>query len=349
MSTKKFFDNSYVFIIAEAGSNWKCGSFKEDLDRAKKLIDIAASSGADAVKFQTYKAETIVSSNAGMLPDQDSTEYSTINEMFDYLSMPYQMIPKLSDYCNQKNILFMSTPFSVEDAKEIDPFVDIHKIASFEINHVRLLEFLAQTGKPIILSTGTSTYEEIDFALDILNKNGNKNLSLLQCTSNYPAVIESLNLSVIPEMKKRYNCKVGFSDHSLDPVIGPVTSVGFGSTIIEKHFTLDKNLKGPDHSFALNPNELKLMIDSVRLAQSSKGIGQKVVHDDEQELKKIGTRSIQAIKDILKGDKLVEGKNFEILRPGFRKRGKDAKFLNQVNGKTSTVDVKKGDGIILYE
>jgi len=142
MSTKKFFDNSYVFIIAEAGSNWKCGSFKEDLDRAKKLIDIAASSGADAVKFQTYKAETIVSSNAGMLPDQDSTEYSTINEMFDYLSMPYQMIPKLSDYCNQKNILFMSTPFSVEDAKEIDPFVDIHKIASFEINHVSYWNFL---------------------------------------------------------------------------------------------------------------------------------------------------------------------------------------------------------------
>jgi N,N'-diacetyllegionaminate synthase len=349
MSTKKFFDNSSIFIIAEAGSNWKCGSFEEDLERAKKLIDIAASSGADAVKFQTYKAETIVSSDAGKLPNQDSMEYSTINEMFDYLSMPYEMIPKLADYCNQNNILFMSTPFSVEDAREIDPFVEIHKIASFEINHVRLLEFLAKTGKPIILSTGTSTYNEIDFALDILQKTGNKNFSLLQCTSNYPASIESLNLSVIPEMKKKYNCKVGFSDHSLNPIIGPVTSIGFGSMIIEKHFTLDKNLKGPDHSFALNPDELKLMIDTVRFAESSKGTGQKIVHDDEQELKKIGTRSIQAIENISKGDKLEEGKNFEILRPGFRKRGKDAMFLNEVNGKNSSTDVKKGDGIIYYE
>jgi len=210
-------------------------------------------------------------------------------------------------------------------------------------------EILAKTGKPIILSTGASTYTEIDFAVNTLIKNGNSKIALLQCTSKYPAPIESLNLSVIPDMKNRYNCPIGFSDHSLDPLIGPLTAIGFGAQIIEKHFTLNKNLPGPDHPFALEPDELKLMINSIRKAEQTKGMGKKIVQDYELELRKIATRSIQATQKISKGEILEEGKNFEVLRSGFRKRGKDARFLEEINGKISKEDVEKGDGIINYE
>ena len=164
---------SKCFIIAEAGSNWKCGSYDDDLSQAKKLIDIAVKSGANAVKFQTFKSENVYVENAGIsnyLSESGNTQ--KINDIFEYLSMPHEMIPELANYCKDKNILFMSTPFSTEDAKAVDPFVKIHKIASFEINHVRLLEFIAKTKKPVILSTGASDTEDIDSAIKFLNENG---------------------------------------------------------------------------------------------------------------------------------------------------------------------------------
>ena len=260
--------------------------------------------------------------------------------------MPYKMIPELSNYCKKEKILFMSTPFSVEDAKQIDPFVSIHKVASYEINHIRLLEFLASTGKPIILSTGASTYDDIDFAMKILKNHNVSKIGILQCTSKYPSNFTSLNLNVIPNLKSRYGVAVGLSDHSENPLIAPIMSVGLGATIIEKHFTLDRNLSGPDHAFALIPEELALMIDSIRNADLAKGTGQKEILDEEKELHKFATRSIQAISKIKKGDILKEGFNFEILRPGEQNRGLDAKFLNQVNGKKSTKDLDIGEGII---
>ena len=150
---KNFFnDLEHTFIIAEAGSNWKSGSYDEDIEQAHELIKIAACSGADAIKFQTYRPDTVYVENAGK--SDYLSKYNiqeNINDIFKYLSMPYEMIPELSKFCKQENILFMSTPFSVNDAKQIDPFVQIHKVASFELNHVRLIEFLAQTKKPIIL------------------------------------------------------------------------------------------------------------------------------------------------------------------------------------------------------
>lgn len=262
--------------------------------------------------------------------------------------MPYEMIPELSEFCKQENIIFMSTPFSVQDAKEVDPHVPIHKVSSFEINHIRLLEFLAKTGKPILISTGASTYAEIDFAVNLVKKY-NSNIGLMQCTSKYPAPLESLNLGVIPHMKSRYNVPVGLSDHSIEPIIGPITAVGIGATIIEKHFTLDRNLPGPDHSFALIPKELELMIQFIRKAEKSKGSGQKEILSEEVELHHFATRAIQAIKDISRGEILQEGVNFEILRPGNRIRGVDARFLLTVNGKKAVKEIKMGDGIIEYE
>jgi len=242
----------------------------------------------------------------------------------------------------------MSTPFSITDAKEVDPYVEIHKIASFEINHVRLLEYLAKCGKPILVSTGASTYEEIDFAVNLLKKNSNTQIGLFQCTSKYPAPIESLNLSVIPQMKSRYNLPIGLSDHSMEPVIAPLCAIGLGATFIEKHFTLDRNLPGPDHPFALIPDELKLMINAIRQADKTKGKGEKIILDEEKELYKVGKRAIQAIKEIKKGDILSEGVNFDILRPGKRTRGLDPKFLFEVEGKKAKRDFVLGDGITEY-
>ncbi len=346
----KIDDPNHTFIIAEAGSNWKSGSYEEDLEQSKKLIKIASKAGADAVKFQTYKADTVYAHNAGnsnYLAEQGINK--EINEIFEYLSMPYEMISELSQICNDEKIIFMSTPFSVEDAKQIDPFVSLHKIASFEINHVRLIEFLSKTEKPILISTGASTFDEIDFAVNLIKNNKNNETGLLQCTSKYPAPIESLNLSAIPKMKERYNIPIGFSDHSVEPLIGPLTAVGLGATIIEKHFTLDKNLPGPDHSFAITPEELELMIKSIRQADKTKGDGKKTILNEEQELLLFAKRRIQAIKDIRKGDILKEGFNFEVLRPGNRIRGSDPRFLDKINGTKSTKDVLNGDGITEFE
>ena len=348
--SEKLDNHSHVFIIAEAGSNWKCGNFDEDLAQTKKLVKIASNCGADAIKFQTYSSENVYAQNAGKSNylSQQGIEQS-INEIFENFSMPYEMIPKIAEFCKQNNIMFMSTPFSVDDAKAIDPYVEIHKIASFEINHVRLLEYLAETKKPIIISTGASTYEEIDFAVNTIKNKGNENIALLQCTSKYPSPLKSLNLSTIPTMKQKYKIPIGFSDHSLHPFIGPLISIGLGATIIEKHFTLDKTLPGPDHSFALDPSELELMINSVRSAEQTFGSGKKEILADEEELHKFATRSIQAISDFSSGDVLQEGKNFDILRPGNRIRGIDARFLSKINGKKSTKNIASGDGITDYE
>ena len=343
-------NHNEVFVIAEAGSNWKVGTYDQDILRAQELIKAAVIAGADAIKFQTYNAASVYSENAGKsdyLSKQGITE--NVEEIFDKFSMPYDMIPKLAQMCNDQKIEFMSTPFSVEDAKQIDPFVLIHKIASFEINHIRLLEFLAKTGKPLLISTGASTMSEIEFAIDICKKNGNNKIILLQCTSKYPAPLSSMNLSVIKKLKNKFDIPVGFSDHSIEPIIAPLLSISYGASVIEKHFTLDKKFSGPDHSFALEPNEFKQMRDVVKNALSIIGTGIKDVQDDEIELRQFAKRSLQAIKDIKKGDILQEGENFDVLRPGNNSRGLDPRLLKECNGKRVKFDIKKGEGITEYE
>lgn len=208
-------DSSKVFIIAEAGSNWKAGSHAEDLRRAKKLIHAAAINGANAVKFQTFRANTVY------VPDAGNSNYlkksgskKNINKIFEGLEMPYEMLTELSEFCAKEGIEFMSSAFSVSDANAINKYVKIHKVASYEINHIRLLEYLARTKKPIILSTGASNYDEIDFAVNLLKKQRVKYYALLQCTAKYPAPPESLNLLTIPQMESRYKVPIGFSDHS---------------------------------------------------------------------------------------------------------------------------------------
>ena len=338
--------NKRVFIIAEAGSNWRMGTKSRDIKMAKTLIDIAYDAGADAVKFQTYKPETVYVSNAGNSDYlSESGIKEPITEIFQDLSMPYEMIPQLSDHCKKYGIKFMSTPFSISDAKALDPYVQIHKIASYEITHSRLIEFVAKTKKPLILSTGAATYDEIKWAVDYFYENGGKQISLMQVTAKYPAPLSTLNLKVIPNLIKRFNISVGLSDHSTDPIIGPVAAVALGATIIEKHFTLNKNLPGPDHSFALTPEQLKIMVKSIRDCETSLGSGNKIVQKEEQELRRFAQRSIQAIKPIKKGQIFKEGVNITILRPGKQKQGIHPKFLPKIVNKKAKRNILLGQGI----
>ena len=212
-----------------------------------------------------------------------------------------------------------------------------------------MLEALANTKKPIIVSTGASTLEEINFAINTIKKFHNNKICLLQCTSKYPAKHQSLNLSVIPNLKKKYKIPVGLSDHSLDPVIAPLTAIGLGATIIEKHFTLNKSSNGPDHYFSLDPIELKIMITALRNCIKSIGNPIKKIHDDEKELRIFAHRAIQSTKIIEIGEKFVLGKNVEILRPGNRKRGMDPRYLQKIINKKSRRRIKSGDGITLND
>lgn len=336
-----------VFIIAEAGSNWRCGTPKRDLRQGKTLIEVAAEAGADAVKFQTYRANTVYVPNAG---DSDYLSEAGIKEsiieIFEDLSMPYEMIPELAKHCEKNGLQFMSSPFSIADAAAVDPFVKIHKIASYEISHSRLIEFAAGTGKPLILSTGAATEDEIQWALDHFREHGGTDVTLMQCTAKYPAPNSTLNLRAIPRMRERFKAPVGLSDHSRDPVIGPAGAVALGATVIEKHYTLNNRLPGPDHAFAVTPDELARMVRVIRMMEAAAGDGEKKIREEELELRTYARRAVQATANIKKGDILKEGENIDILRPGKQRQGLHPRFLPGIQGKKATRDIPLGDGVM---
>jgi sialic acid synthase SpsE len=348
MNPNPFDSTNPVYIIAEAGSNWRMGTQKRDLSMAYALIDAAAEAGADAVKFQTYKPETVYVQNAGSSNYlSKSGNKEDILDIFRDLSMPYEMIPELSEYCKKNKIDFMSTPFSVDDFDAIDPFVKIHKIASYEISHLHLIKKAAISGKPLVLSTGASEHADIQWAVDTFRSFGGKSLCLLQCTAKYPAPISSLNLHVVSLLEYRYKTASGLSDHSRDPSIGPITAVALGARVIEKHFTLHNKLPGPDHSFAITPTELTKMVRDIRMTESALGMRIKCVTPDELELSAFARRGLQAIKDIKVGDRLCEDENFAILRPGKQLQGLHPRHLQEIEGKIATRDIPLGQGIRL--
>lgn len=334
------------FIIAEAGSNWRMGSPKRDLAMAAALIDAAAAAGCDAVKFQTYRAETVYVKDAGesdYLAESGIKE--SINDIFVDLEMPYEMLEKLAAHAREKNILFMSTPFSVRDADAVDPHVLIHKIASYEISHTELQAHLARKGKPIVFSTGAAGYEDIDYALAHLRKHGAKQLAMLQCTAKYPAALDDLNLRVIPELAARYGIPVGLSDHSREATVAPTAAAALGASVIEKHYTLKRELPGPDHPFAIEPNELRDLVTAVRATERSLGKASKEVTSAERELFAFARRGLQATKAIAKGDALKHGVNVGILRPGKQKLGAHPRLLESIEGKRARHDIGRGAGI----
>jgi len=328
------------FIIAEAGVNHN-GS----VELAKKLIDAAKDAGADAVKFQTFKAENVVVKDAQKAEYQkETTGEGSQYEMIKKLELTEEGFRELADYAEKKDIMFLSSPFdkeSVDLLYELD--VPAFKVGSGEITNFPLLRYIAKKRKPIILSTGMSTLGEIEEALDVIRSEGVEDIILLHCVSNYPARIEDVNLRAIETLKQAFKLPVGFSDHTLG-IIVPIAAVALGACVIEKHFTLDRNLPGPDHRASLEPDELKEMVKAIREVEKALGNGIKKPTKEEEKIKKVARKSIVAKVDISKGAIITEDM-LDVKRPG---TGIEPKYLKFIIGRKAKEDIKKDD-VIRFE
>ena len=293
-------NKSRTIIIAEAGVNHN-GSIK----LAKKLIDVAANAGADYVKFQAFKADNLISKNTEKADYQKKITSSNEShyEMIKKLELDFNAHSELMDYSRTRGISFLSTPFDFESLKMvIDLKVRIIKLSSGEITNFPFLREIGGCKKPIILSTGMSTLDEVKNAVRILVSFGAKKekITLLHCNTEYPTPMKDVNLNAMVTMKKDLGLNVGYSDHTLGIEV-PIAAVALGATIIEKHFTLNKNLEGPDHSASLEPNELFNMVASIRKIEKALGNGIKKVSSSEKKNVPIARKSIVAIDKIKKG------------------------------------------------
>jgi N-acetylneuraminate synthase len=301
------------YVIAEAGSNHD-GS----LDQAFRLIDVAADAGADAVKFQLFRARTLYSRGAGVSDYLKSSR--DIYDIVQQLELPEEWLPRLSEHSGARGLHFLATPFDEESADRLDGYVSAFKIASYEITHLPLIRHVSLKKKPLLLSTGASTIEEIQQAVDEIRRAGNPPLILLQCTAAYPAPLEALNIRVVRTLAETFGVLTGFSDHSADPLVAPLAAVGQGAVVLEKHFTVDKELPGPDHRFALNPDELRRMIRAVRDTETALGSPAKAPEPVEQELRAFARRFVYTTRDISAGEVLSK-ENIAVLRAGKKKAG----------------------------
>ena len=303
-----------VFIIAEAGVNHN-GS----VDLAKQLIDVAVDSGADAVKFQTFKAENLVSKNAQKADYQKQTtdESESQFEMIKRLELDVATHKKLIKYCNEKGIMFLSTPFDSDSINLLNELnLKIFKIPSGEITNLPYLRHIGSLVKQVILSTGMSTLQEVDDALTILVDAGTKkeNITVLHANTMYPTPMEDVNLNAMQTMRQEFNVAVGYSDHTLGIEVD-IAAVTMGASIIEKHFTLDKTMDGPDHEASLEPEKLKEMVTSIRNIEKALGSSEKKPSPSESSNIKVVRKSIIANQNIKKGDLLTD-KNITVKRPG---------------------------------
>ena len=330
-----------IFIIAEAGVNHN-GS----LELAKRLIEAAADAGADAVKFQTFVAEEVVSINAPKAEYQkQATDASESQyEMIKKLELSREAHKELMEYAKNKNIMFLSTPF---DERSVDLLVELGvpliKISSGEITNHPFLRYIAKKDLPIILSTGMATLEEVREAVSVIKKTGCNDLTLLHCTSNYPALFEDCNLRAMKTMADAFKIPVGYSDHTPGRVV-PVAVAALGACVIEKHFTLDKNLPGPDHKASLDPDELKDMVYDIRKVEKALGSSVKAPVELELEVRNVVRRSIVAKVEIPRGTLITEDL-ITFKRPGI---GIAPKHADHIIEKKANQNIHK-DEIIKYE
>jgi N-acetylneuraminate synthase/N,N'-diacetyllegionaminate synthase len=334
-------DGEPCFIIAEAGVN-----HNGDVNLAKKLVDAAKDVGADAVKFQTFKAENVVVKDAQKAEYQKETTGAEESqyEMIKKLELTEEDFRDLFDYAKNRDIIFSSSPFdkeSVELLYELD--VPAFKVGSGEITNFPLLKCIAKKGKPIILSTGMSTLGEVEEALKIIRSEEVNDIILLHCVSNYPVKIENINLRAMETLKQAFKILVGFSDHTLGITMS-IAAVALGACVIEKHFTLDRNLLGPDHKASLEPYELKEMVKAIRDVEKALGDGVKKSTKDEEAIKKVARRSIVTKVDIPEGAIITEDM-LDVKRPG---TGIEPKHLNLVIGRRAKGSIKK-DALITWE
>jgi len=330
----KIKNNNLAFIIAEVSSN-----HGQDFNRAVEMIQIAKECGADAVKFQCYTPDTITldCDNKYFQVNHPKWGGQTLYQLYKKACTPWEWFPELKEIAKEQNILFFATAFdksSVDFLEKLD--VPIHKIASFELVDLSLIEYTAKTKKPLIISTGMGTKEEIQEAVDTARKASAEDVTLLKCVSSYPAKPEEMNLQTITDMKKRFGCRIGLSDHTLGIGVS-IAAVVLGARVIERHFTLSKEMKTPDSFFSIEPNELKALVDNIRIVGKSLGKVHYGLTEKEKE-SKVFRRSLFAVKDIKKGEKFTE-ENVRSIRPGY---GIKPKYLNNILGKVAKEDVKKG-------
>jgi len=329
-----------TFIIVEAGVN-----HNGNIVTAMKMIDKAEECGVDCIKFQTFKAENLVSKKAKKAGYQamNTKNNDSQFEMLKKLELSFDDFIKLKNYCDHKRLLFLSTPFDLETIDFLESIdISVWKIPSGEITNLPYLLRIASTGKPVIMSTGMCELCEIEDAVAVLKNNGSGEIKLLQCNTEYPTPYEDVNLRAMQTLKEKFKCEVGYSDHTQGIEVS-VAAVAMGASIIEKHFTLDKNMEGPDHKASLNPDELKAMVTNIRNIEKSLGTPDKKVGDSERKNIEIARKSIVAKKEIKKGEILTE-ENITTKRPG---NGISPMNWFEVLGKTSARDFKEDDLIEL--
>jgi N-acetylneuraminate synthase len=326
------------FIIAEAGSN-----HNRDFHTALKLIDVACEAGADAVKFQVFSADKIYSKKTPMasylknkqLVEEDESLYDLIKK----LEIPRKWIKDLFEYCKSKNIVFLATPFDVEAVEQLEEVgVEAYKVASFEITHLPMLKRISQTGKPVVLSTGMANLEDIEIALETISNAGKSPVALLHCAIAYPPEFENIHLRAMDTLSQAFQVPVGFSDHTMGHVVD-VAAVARGASLIEKHYTLTREQKGPDHVFALEPDELIEMVQAIRQTEKALGSPVKRATEAEAELYRIGRRSLVAARNIPTGTIITEDM-IAVKRPGF---GIPTKLMSLVVGRKAAIDIEEDD------
>lgn len=301
-----------VYIIAEAGDN-----HNGDFNTALKLVDVAKRAGADCVKFQTFVTEEIISKYAEMAEYQkkNTGKEESQFEMVKRLELSFDEFRKIKEYCDRVGIQFLSTPFDLKSVDFLNELgVPFFKIPSGEIANYPYLIKIAHTGKPVVMSTGMCEPDEILAAINVLEKNGSGEITLLHCNTEYPTPLKDVNLYAMRTMKKMFGKKVGYSDHTKGIEV-PVAAVALGACVIEKHFTLDKNMPGPDHKASLEPDELGRMVKNIRNIEIALGDGVKRVSESERKNIAIARKSIVARRNIQEGEILTE-ENLAVKRPG---------------------------------
>lgn len=321
------------FVIAEMS-----GNHNQSLDRALELVDAAAAAGAHALKLQTYTADTITMKGAYTITDEKSLwKGKELHDLYKMAYTPWEWHEPIFKRAKEKGMIAFSSPFDESAVDFLETLnVPIYKIASFENTHHPLLKKVAKTGKPVIVSTGVSTLEDIQDSVKVLRDNGCKNIVLLKCTSTYPASPENTNLNTIPEFKKLFNCTIGLSDHTMG-IGASVAAVALGARVIEKHFTLRREDGGVDSAFSLEPEELKALV--VETERAFLSLGKVFIGIQEAEKKsQLFKRSIYVSEDIKSGEMISE-KNIRVIRPAL---GLAPKHYDAVIGKEAKKDLKKG-------
>ena len=329
-------NDSRTYIIAEMS-----GNHNMDYNRAVEIVHAAKEAGADAIKLQTYTADTItLDCDAPCFQITQGTLWdgTTLHKLYEEAYTPWDWQPKLKELANSLGMDCFSSPFdptSVDFLEEMN--VPAYKIASFEITDIPLIRKVAKTGKPVIISTGIATVEDIELALKTCKEAGNENVILLKCSSAYPAPYESINLNTMVDMAKKFDCTVGLSDHTMGSAVS-VAAAAMGAKVIEKHLTLRRADGGVDSAFSMEPEEFKEMVDNIRIVEKAKGI---VSYDltDKQVSQRTFSRSLFIAKDMKAGDILNET-NMRSVRPA---NGLHTKYYDELLGKKVTRDVKMGE------